>query len=148
LHTIKIKKLQLRKILKEELAKILKEGEVVDLYPDPFPEIPDSEMDRKTKERIASMMIAYSLDAEVNDLEWNILNILNNRAEILTKNELYIWLKDIHSFKHPKAFDIAIHNLLMRSEIFYSKKTKECFGKQFRDSFPSEKILPLSYYRK
>lgn len=148
MHTIKIKKLQLRKILKEELAKILKEGEVVDLYPDPFPEIPDSEMDRKTKERIASMMIAYSLDAEVNDLEWNILNILNNRAEILTKNELYIWLKDIHSFKHPKAFDIAIHNLLMRSEIFYSKKTKEYFGKQFRDSFPSEKILPLSYYRK
>lgn len=145
---MKIKKSQLRKIILEELAKILKEGEVVDLYPDPFPEIPDSEMDRKTKERYASMAIDYSLDAEVNDLEWVISNILNNREEILTKNELYSWLKDIHSFEHPKAFDIAIHNLLMRSEIFYNKKTKQYFGKQFRDSFPSEKILPLSYYRK
>ena len=145
---MKITKPQLKQIIKEELAKILKEGEVVDLYPDTFPEIPDSEMDRKTKERYASMAIDYSLDAEVEDLEWKISNILNNRAEILTKNELYSWLKDIHSFKYPKAFDMAIHNLLMRSEIFYSKKTKEYFGKQFRDSFPSEKIMPLSYYRK
>jgi len=145
---MKIKKSQLRKILKEELAKILKEGEIVDLYPDPFPEILDSEMDSKTKELIASMALPYSLDAEVEDLEWYILNILTNRAETLTKDELYSWLKDIHSFKHPKAFDIAIHNLLMNSEIFYNRKTKEYFGKQFRDSFPSEKILPLSYYRK
>lgn len=123
------------------MQKILKEGEVIDLYSDPFPEIPDSEMDRKTKERIASMALPYSLDAEVNDLEWSISNILNNRAEILTKNELYSWLKDIHSFKHPKAFDIAIHNLLMRSEIFYSKRLKNTLVNSLETLFHPRKFF-------
>jgi hypothetical protein len=137
-----------KQVIKEELTKIVKEGEIVDLHPDPFPEIPDSEISRQDKRKLADAALDYDLGSEVDDLEWNISNILNNRGEILSKPELYNWLKETHSFEYPQAFDMAIHNLLMSSEIFYNKKTKEYFGKQFADSFPSEKILPLSYYRK
>jgi hypothetical protein len=138
----------IKQVIKEELTKIVKEGEIVDLYPDPFPEIPDSEISRQDKRKLAALALDWDLESEVDNLEWDISNILNNRGEILSKPELYNWLKEIHSFENPQAFDIAIHNLLMSSEIFYNKKTKEYFGKQFADSFPSEKILPLSYYRK